>query len=126
MPFYCIQNLWTVQDRVKRGQRPICLLDELSQACGMTDEVWDLVEICWSLDPTQHLTTADVVEWLQELPNQPMDKRSFDDFSADFPSRVLYKHSEHPFSALKLSPFSPMDDEDIEGNDQHEYGSVIH
>jgi hypothetical protein len=114
------------RDKVKRGQRPIRPSDELSKVRGLTDEVWDLVEICWSSDATQRLTAAVVVERLRALPNQPMDLRPVDDFGADFPSRSLYKHSEQPFSALDLPPFSPMDNGDVGGNGQCEYRKFVH
>jgi serine/threonine protein kinase len=125
VPFYRIRNLWTVRDKVKKGQRPIRPSDELSKVRGLTDEVWDLVEICWSSDPTQRLTAADIVVRLRALPNQPMDRRPVDDFGADFPSRALYKHPEHAFCVLDLPPFSPMNNGDVGGNAQCEYRNFV-
>ena len=126
IPFYQLHNIFNVLARVKKGQRPIRPTDELSKVRGLTDEVWDLVEICWSSDPTHRLTATDVVEQLLALPNQPMDRRPTDDFGADFPSQALYRHSEHPLSAVDLPPLSPMGNGDIEGNDQCEYRSFVH
>ena len=126
IPFYHIHSIFNVLARVKKGQRPIRPTDELSKVRGLTDEVWDLVEICWSSDPTQRLTATDVVEQLLALPNQPTDRRPTDDFGTDLPSRALYEHSEHPLSALELSPSSAMDNGDIEGNARGDDGGAVH
>lgn len=84
------------------SKRPARPSSHLSKTRGLNDGVWDLIEACWSQDPSQRPTAAEVVKQLQVLPNQPVDHRPTDDFRTNFPPQALYKYKyvENPFSVL--------------------------
>jgi hypothetical protein len=90
------------------GLRPIRPKDDSCKIRGLTDEVWNLIETCWTQDPTQRPTATQLVEHLRALPNQPVDERPVDNFSVNFSPNALYNHTEHPFSALATSEQSPL------------------
>jgi hypothetical protein len=71
---------------VVQGKRPARPLDVLSKARGLTDDVWDLIQACWSQDPAFRPTATQVVERVRALPNQPVDQRPLDGFNINFPS----------------------------------------
>ena len=108
VPFYENPHDVRVMFGVMRGKRPTRPSHELSSNRGLSDEMWDVVETCWTQDPTQRLTAAQVVERLQALPNLPIDQRPLDDFSIKFPPQSLYDHIDQPFSALATAERFPL------------------
>jgi hypothetical protein len=100
LPFF--ENPYDVQVilGVMRGKRPTRPSGNLSRTRGFSDEAWNLVEACWAQEPTQRPTADQVVGRLRALPNWQDDQRPLDDFTINFPSQVIYNHTEHPFSVL--------------------------
>jgi len=100
LPFF--ENPYDIQVilGVMRGKRPTRPSHDLSRTRGFSDEAWNLVQACWAQDPTQRPTTRQVMGRLRALPNWLDDQRPLDDFRINFPSQVLYNHTEHPFSVL--------------------------
>jgi hypothetical protein len=71
---------------------------------GLDDEIWSIIESCWTHEPIERLTTHQIVERLRLLSTSSV-QRTIDNFDPLFPSRTLYSQAEHPFSALS----NPMD-----------------
>jgi hypothetical protein len=93
------QVIWAIQN----GEKPLRPSDKRSQARGLTNEVWHIIEACWVQEPSQRPTASRIVDQLQSLPHQPMDKRPFDNFNISFPSQVLQSQLNLPFSTLTTS-----------------------
>src|ERR1700679_1894916 len=100
IPFYEDASDMRVILGLINGTRPARPEGDSCRIRGLTNELWDLVETCWTEDPTQRPTATQVVEHLRALPNESVDERPVDDFSIDFPPKALYKDTEHPFAAL--------------------------
>jgi hypothetical protein len=105
-PFPEISADFQVMFAVKQGRRPARPKHELSRTRGLNDEVWHIIETCWSQDPGQRPSASDVVGYLRGLPNKPDDHRPLNDFDKRLPSQVLSMHNraDHPFSTLAFSP----------------------
>jgi len=126
-PFYHIRNFFNVLPRVKKGIRPHRPSDKLCRARGLNDEIWNLVEDCWSSDPKQRPAAADVLKRLRELPDKQLDQRPPDDFRRSFPSQMLYMHAEHPFSVLAIAPLASADGKDgTADRDRCQYSDFVH
>lgn len=80
--------------RNKRPERPDTAI---SRGRKLTNELWGLIERCWSTDPTAR-PTADQV--LASLP-QVDDPRPIDTFDPTLPSRMSHEQANHPFALLK-------------------------
>lgn len=100
IPFYAKIYDFEIIYSVLEGKRPARPLHALSKTRGLSDEVWSIIETCWSQEPAQRPTAKQVVLQLQALPNLCVDARPPDDFGTNFPSQTLYNHTEHPFSVL--------------------------
>ena len=109
---------------VKQGKRPNRPSDELSRTRGLVTSVWQTIEQCWSHNPTQRLSTVEVVEKLRVLPSACNDTRPPDEFASYSPAQLLYRAINHPFSPLSdITGGSEVEDDDpnlpeIEGTDQ--------
>jgi hypothetical protein len=73
---------------------------ELCTLHGLDDDIWYLMEQCWSRDPTARPITADIVSSFQMLLNGSADQRPSDMFDTCSPWKVLHSVPEHPFSVL--------------------------
>lgn len=98
---YEIEVLYSVLE----GKRPDRPLHTLSKTRGLSDEVWSIIETCWSQEPAKRPTAKQVVLQLQALPCICIDARPPDDFDTNFPSQTLYNHTDHPFSALSAANY---------------------
>jgi hypothetical protein len=86
-----------------QGKRPSRPSHGLSVTRGLTDDVWHLIEACWSQYPDDRPTAVQIVKTLYDLPNRAVDLRPLDDFNITFTSKMWYKQEHHPFSALTPS-----------------------
>ena len=86
-----------------QGNRPSRPSHALSVTRGLTDDVWHLIEACWSQYPADRPTAVQIVKTLYDLPNRAVDLRPLDDFNITFTSKMWYKQEHHPFSALTPS-----------------------
>lgn len=100
VPFSKTPNDVQVILSVMRGKRPARPTHALSRTRGFSDELWDLIQMCWAQDPTQRPGAEDVVGRLRALPNLQNDQRPLNDFGINFPSETLINHPDHPFSML--------------------------
>jgi len=105
-PFSDISVDFQVLFAVKQGRRPSRPTHKLSCIRGLNDEMWHIIEACWNQDPSERPSTTEVIKYLRELPNQPVDQRPLNDFDATFPSWLLsaYSGANYPFSILAMSP----------------------
>jgi hypothetical protein len=89
---------------VVQGKRPTRPYDRLSWMRGLANDVWDLVEACWSRSPELRPTATQVAERVRAVPNHLVDKRPLDDYNNSL-AQALRKNTDHPFSVLtKQSP----------------------
>jgi hypothetical protein len=100
-PFPDISADLQVMFAVKQGKRPSRPLHETSRIRGLNDEIWHIVENCWTQDPNARPSATRVVESLRNLPNRPDDRRPLNDFDRSI-SQVLSMHdqADHPFATL--------------------------
>jgi len=100
LPFHDITNECRVMSAVRGGKRPSRPSDNRSRIRGLDDEIWSIVQACWSQDPSRRPNTHQIVEQLRSFPTCIVDERPIDHFDPSFPSRKLYSQADHPFSAL--------------------------
>ena len=103
LPFILMQHDYRVILAIQNGERPLRPSDEQSQARGLTNEVWHIIEACWVQEPSKRPTASQIVDQLRSLPHQPMDERPFDNFNISFTSQVLQSQLNLPFSTLTTS-----------------------
>lgn len=84
-----------------QGERPSRPTHALSETRGLNDEVWRLMERCWSQLPSDRPAADQVVEALCHT-NRTLDTRPLDNLSTASPSQMWNKQEHHPFSALTL------------------------
>ncbi|KIM91557.1 hypothetical protein PILCRDRAFT_763184 [Piloderma croceum F 1598] len=96
VPFHDIRNDYRVMNSVMLGKRPTRPSHDM---CGLDDEIWCIIESCWTHKPIERLTTHKIVERLRLLSTTSVE-RPIDNFDPLFPSQTLYSQAEHPFSAL--------------------------
>jgi hypothetical protein len=85
-----------------QGKRPPRPSNALSATRGLNDDMWRLIEACWSQSPQNRPAAGEIVETLCYLPNRTTDSRPLDDFNITS-SQMWYKNEHHPFSALAPS-----------------------
>ncbi|KZP29967.1 kinase-like protein, partial [Athelia psychrophila] len=85
-----------------QGLRPERPVDPRSHRRGLTDDIWDIIAVCWNQQPEARLTVGQAVQRLSTLPNRPPDNRPVDDDPPN--SRVMYRQAHRPFSILKMIP----------------------
>ena len=100
-PFLNISHEWLIAKAVMEGQRPARPSHDLSRIRGLTDDIWRLIETCWSQDPAKRPGANQIVNDLRVLPNRPFDTRSLDNFTC---SSLMSMHNSagHPFGALEI------------------------
>jgi hypothetical protein len=99
-PFYDIKANLLVMRAVAQGRRPCRPSHDLSQVRGLNAEIWDLINTCWTTEPSERPSSGQIVEQLRALPDRPVDRRPVDNFNLSFSSQVLQNQVNHPFSAL--------------------------
>jgi hypothetical protein len=100
IPFSDIVNDFQCIIAVKQGRRPSPPTNKLSRRRGLSDEVWEVMEECWSHDPSGRPPASQIVDTLRSMLPPDIDQRPKDDFSWSFPSRLLYDEGNHPFAPL--------------------------
>src|SRR5882762_1378332 len=86
----------------KRPTRP----DPSNDLCrmrGLNDDIWELINLCWSSPSSSRPSAGQIVEHLQTLPNQPIDKRPLDNFPVSLSPQILISQPDHPFSDIAAS-----------------------
>jgi hypothetical protein len=86
---------------LQKGKRPSLPADDLSRRRGLTAEMEDLIQDCWTQDPTKRPSADTVVERLTLLPNRPVDQRPVDESGTSFFMQLLSNQVDNPFAVLK-------------------------
>jgi Protein tyrosine and serine/threonine kinase len=86
---------------LQTGERPSLPADNLSQRRGLSTEMEDLIQDCWTQDPTKRPSADEVVERLKLLPNRPVDRRPVDEDGTSFFMQLLSRQADNPFAVLR-------------------------
>ena len=78
---------------VAAGKRPGRPSDELCMTRGLDDEMWGIIEACWTMKPTDRLKSGMVVKKLRDKPQRPADSRPPCDLYDAFTRSDLFRHS---------------------------------
>ena len=99
---------------VKEGKRPSRPLDEVSRIRGLNNEIWNIIEACWTQDPNARPSATEVVERLRNLPNRPADNRPLNDIDRLFTQTLtMHDRSDHPFATLAASADDTIEMQDL-------------
>ncbi|KDQ05848.1 hypothetical protein BOTBODRAFT_39942 [Botryobasidium botryosum FD-172 SS1] len=103
VPFYYIAaNTMSIPNMVRHGQFPERPLDEDVIAKGLDDMTWNLMERCWSMDPKERPSAAEILTHLKAtLRGRPDD----DSDSEDSTSSRLEKRARVTEPSLKFEEF---------------------
>jgi hypothetical protein len=82
------------------GKRPRRPLHDMCRIRGLSDDLWDLIEICWADRPSDRPTAGQIMDRLYALPHGHVDQRPLDEFDLSLSSRILDSQPEHPFADL--------------------------
>jgi Protein tyrosine and serine/threonine kinase len=100
IPFEGVE-LYELPLLLQTGERPSLPADYLSRRRGLSDEMEDLIQDCWTQDPTQRPSADKVVEQLKLLPNRPVDRRPPNEIGTSFFMRLLSNQVDNPLAALR-------------------------
>ena len=119
LPFHDIKNDYRVMAAVTKGARPSRPLHDLSRIRGLDDAVWNIIESCWSQEPSDRWSTSQIVESLRLSQDLALadDQRPLDEFDASFPTRTVHSQAEHPFSSLVGLVDGPVVNVDLDYNE---------
>ena len=84
---------------VTKNKRPCRPSSNLTRRRGLNDEIWHLIEACWSPKPSERLSAGQLVQMLHNLLGQLDDPRPLDKFTISLHSVVLHQ-IDHPFAIL--------------------------
>src|ERR1700720_1800110 len=98
---YPFQHLdeYKFQFAMMRRQRPSRPSDPLSATRGLNDNMWQLIEECWSEFASDRPNVDRIVETICHLPNRAVDTRPSDNLGITT-SQIWHKQECHPFSSL--------------------------
>jgi hypothetical protein len=83
------------------GERPSLPADDLSRRRGLSAEMEDLIQDCWTQDPTKRPSADIVVERLKLLPNRPVDQHSVNETGTSFFMQLSSNQVNNPFVVLR-------------------------
>ena len=86
---------------LQTGERPSLPADDLSRCRGLSAEMEDLIQDCWTQDPTKRPSADKVVERLKLLPNRLVDQRPVDEVGTSFFMQLLSLQVDNPFAILR-------------------------
>ncbi|KAF9448093.1 kinase-like protein [Macrolepiota fuliginosa MF-IS2] len=94
IPFYEFPREATVLSKIMKGITPT--KPSMDSTLELTDEVWGVMQSCWSLDPNERLTVEQTSEVLQQLPRPSLTEE-----------RIAQNQTKlkHP----KITPLTPQD-----------------
>jgi len=75
LPFYDVKNEFQVILAMTKGIRPSRPSHERCWIRGLNNEIWALIEDCWTGEPSERPFASQIVERLKALPNRPIDQR---------------------------------------------------
>ena len=99
IPFESVQ-LYNLPLLLKRGERPSLPADDLSQHHSLSAEV-DLIQDCWTQDPTKQPSADRVVERLNLLPNQSVNRHAVNEIETSFSMQLSSNQVNNPFAFFR-------------------------
>lgn len=100
IPFYEIKIEFKVMQAITKGKRPARPPQDICRTRGLTDQMWDIVESCWTMLPSSRPTAGDIARSIRFLPNRALDCRHQNGWDEFFPPRLSYFAAENPFSIV--------------------------
>ena len=100
IPFEDVE-LYELPLLLQTGERPSLPTDDLSRRRGLSAEMENLIQDCWSQDPTKRPSADAVVERLKLLPNRLVDQRPVNDIGTSFFMQLLGSQVDNPFAVLR-------------------------
>ena len=100
IPFEDVE-LYELLPLLQTGERPSLPADDLSRRRGLSTEMEDLIQDCWTKDPTQRPSADEVVERLKLLPNRQVDRRPVNEIGTSFFMQLLSNEVDNPFAMLR-------------------------
>jgi hypothetical protein len=82
------------------GEIPSRPSQDLWNLHGLNDDIWNLMNSCWSRDPMLRPTATGVALYFQLMQAKDIDQRPLDNFDICSPSQVLHSQEERCFFAL--------------------------
>ena len=86
---------------LQTGERPFLPADDLSRRRGLSPEMKDLIQDCWTQDPTKRPSADTIVERLKLLPDRLVDQRPIDEIGTSFFVQLLSNQVDNPFAILR-------------------------
>ena len=102
IPFYKIHLGAAVIFRVIRGERPSRPPIDICHSRGLDDDMWGLINSCWTMKPAERLTASEIVNRLQSRSALSVEERPHHNWDMAFPSLLR--------SSLEEIPLFPSDD----------------
>ena len=100
IPFEDVE-LYELQLLFQTGERPSLPVDDLSRRRGLSAEMEDLIQDCWTQDPTKRPSADTVVERLKLLPNRLVDQCPVNEIGTSIFMQLLSRQVDNPFAILK-------------------------
>jgi hypothetical protein len=86
---------------LQTGERPSLPTDDLSRRRGLSAEMEDLIQDCWTQDPSKRPSADKVVERLKLFPNRPVDQRPVNDIGTSFFMQLSSRQVDNPLAVLR-------------------------
>jgi hypothetical protein len=96
IPFHEMKNDFQVMTAVMRGTRPSRPSYDTCLIRGLDDELWSLIELCWTQEPNNRPAAHQIVERLSSLPTCTVDSRPIEGFDR-FSLRSSNSQANTPF-----------------------------
>ena len=103
-PFHDIKNDFQVINAIRRGKRPSRPSHDLCQTRGLSDEIWGLIETCWTGESSGRPTANRVMQQLHTLYNRPAHRQSRHTYSVTEPAA----HTNQLMEELKPNVSPPL------------------
>jgi len=108
LPFHEMPRDYSVILAVMQGKRPRRQSHDLCRIRGLNNDMWNLIELCWTDRPSDRPAASRIVELLCALPDRPVDQRPLDEFNTSPSSWMLDSQPRHPFADIAVPADAPV------------------
>jgi len=91
---------WIVPVVVNQGRRPLRPSHDICLRRGLDNDMWNLMEACWQMEPSSRPTAGEVVARICAKPSLPTDTRPDSNWDNMFVSQLRSNLTHHPFCFL--------------------------
>lgn len=102
MPFHELRNDGAIVMALFKGKRPTRPSAEISDANGLSDSMWALMEKCWREFPRERPTSTQIVEALSNFPSAKAEEPMSCEWTESLPSRPSYFLTQNPLANVLL------------------------